>query len=102
MQSFAGGIAYSDGKNVFWYDFEGSYSDKHVNLTEHVTDIAVDKQAFAVSESGQTLVWLQGYKFWSMDLPKGTPRPFQMELSARPKARGYLYLDIRTLYGNEP
>jgi len=85
MQSFAGGIAYSDGKNVFWYDFEGSYSDKHVNLTEHVTDIAVDKQAFAVSESGQTLVWLQGYKFWSMDLPKGTPRPFQMELSGAPK-----------------
>lgn len=85
MQSFAGGIVYSDGKNAFWYDFEGSYSDKHVNLTEHIPDISVDKQAFAVSENGQTLVWLQGYKFWSMDLPKGTPRPFQMELSGAPK-----------------
>jgi len=84
MQSFAAGIVYSDGKNAFWYDFEGSYDNKPVNLTEHVPDIAVDKQAFAVSESGQTLVWLQGYKFWSMDLPKGTPRPFQMELWGKP------------------
>ncbi|HQK63607.1 MAG TPA: hypothetical protein PLF16_00480 [Candidatus Staskawiczbacteria bacterium] len=84
-QSFAAGIVYSDGKNVFWYDLEGSYDNKPVNLTGHVPDIMVDKQAFAVSESGQTLVWLQGYKFWSMDLPKGTPRPFQMELWGAPK-----------------
>jgi len=71
-----GGIVYSDGTNAIFYDFQ---TKEKTSLTQHANGVAI-RDVFAASESGETLVWLQNAKIWSMNLPKGTPRPFQIEI----------------------
>ena len=75
LSTIPGGIVYSDGKDAIFLDFA---TNQEINLTSYIKGIKIDG-AFAVSESGQTLVWVQDSKIWSVDLPRGTPRPMDME-----------------------
>jgi len=71
-----GGVVYSDGKDAIYHDFR---TGAEINLTSHIKG-AVVTYPLRVSKSGNTLVWFQNQRLWSVDLPKGTPRPFELEI----------------------
>jgi hypothetical protein len=63
-----GGVVFSNGKDAIYREFQTGTTK---NLTSNYSWVTV-KDKFACN--GKTLVWWQDGKFWSMDIPLGTPK----------------------------
>jgi len=63
-----GGIVFSSGRNVIYYDFE---TGQKTNLLPDLSPGSL--KAAAISPDGKVLVWLTRGKFWAKALPDGKP-----------------------------
>ena len=66
-----GGVVWSDGTHAIYYDLKAK---TETDLTGDMKG-AVAKWPVAASANGEWLMWHQGGKFWTRQLPKGTPYP---------------------------
>ncbi len=64
-----GGIVFSGGKNLVYYDFTTKQQTK---ITDDV-DETTAKDPFTISEDGTTLFWIRDRKLWIKLLPNGKP-----------------------------
>ena len=67
--SIPGGVVWSDGTHAIYYDL---HAKTETNLTGDMKG-AVAKWPVAASANGEWLMWHQGGKFWTRQLPKGAP-----------------------------
>lgn len=67
-QQIPGGVVYSDGKEIVYYDFRAF---QKTSLTADLKKII--KGPAAISGDGKTLVWLENARFWMRQLPYGKP-----------------------------
>ena len=66
-----GGVVWSDGTHAIYYDLKAK---TETDLTGDMKG-AVAKWPVAASANGEWLMWHQGGRFWTRQLPKGTPYP---------------------------
>lgn len=71
-----GGIVYSDGKDVIYYDFK---TKEKTNLTADLKEAKI-QDLFAISEDGQLLIWVQNSNLWQRKLLNGKPHVLKTEI----------------------
>jgi len=77
----SGGFFYlNEEGRVFYYDLDAKKAVDFTSVNPYFQKLSVKPTEFAASRSGETFVCKQDSKVYSVDLPNGAPRTFQIEI----------------------